>query len=195
MPDEKQLIKQFNQGSKEALCQIYQRYKNDLYGFALSLLHDVQTAEDVVHDVFVSFAQKSGQYTLKGKLRNYLLAGVANRSRDLWRRKSHKDRPLDETVAMPATQYSPEQYRILTEEYTLLQKVLSKIPYEQRQIILLHLHQDLTFRQVACTLGISINTVQSRYRYGLEKLSTLLKEGTKNESAQTNRELDSANPA
>jgi RNA polymerase sigma-70 factor (ECF subfamily) len=195
MSDEKKLIKQFNQGSKDALCQIYQHHKKDLYGFAMSLLHDANTAEDVIHDVFVSFAQKSGSYTLKGKLRNYLLTSVANRARDMWRQKSQNDVSLDKTTSLPQTDYSPEQYLILTEEYKLLQNVLSKIPYEQREILLLHLHHDMTFRQIACAQGVSINTVQSRYRYGLEKLSVLLKEGCENETAQTNRRPNSANKA
>lgn len=195
MPDEKKLIKQFNQGSKDALCQIYQRYKADLYGFAMSLLHDAQTAEDVVHDVFVSFAQKSGTYTLKGKLRNYLLTSVANRARDLWRQKSQNDVPLDSATLLPQMDYSPEQYMILTEEYTTLHEALSKIPYEQREIILLHLHHDLTFREIACAQGVSINTIQSRYRYGMEKISQLLKEGSEHERFQTNRRPDSANEA
>lgn len=48
MPDEKKLIKQFNKGHKDALCRIYQQYKNDLYGLAMSLLNDPHTAEDAV---------------------------------------------------------------------------------------------------------------------------------------------------
>lgn len=195
MPDEKKLITQFNQGSKDALCQIYQQYKSDLYGFAMSLLQNASAAEDVVHDVFVSFAQKSGSYTLKGKLRNYLLTSVANRARDLWRLKSQNDVALDKTTVLPEAEYSPEQYMILTEEYKLLQNVLSKIPYQQREIILLHCHHDLTFREIACARGVSVNTIQSRYRYGLEKLSLLLKEGRENETVQTNRRLDSENEA
>lgn len=195
MPDEKKLIKQFNQGSKDALCQIYQRYKNDLYGFAMSLLHEANAAEDVVHDVFVSFAQKSGTYTLKGQLRNYLLTSVANRARDLWRQKSQNDVPLDAAAALPRTDYAPEQDLILAEEYAMLQKALSKIPYQQREIILLHLHHEMTFREIARAQGVSINTIQSRYRYGMEKICQLLKEGCEHEPVQTNRRPDSANKA
>ena len=178
MPDEKKLIGQFNRGSKDALCQIYKRYKKDLYGFAISLLNDTHAAEDVVHDVFVSFAQKSGSYVLKGTLKNYLLASVANRARDLHRLKSRKDVALEPAVhsaSMPRTEYSPEQYAIVTEEYIILQQTLSKIPYQQREVILLHLHHDMTFQEIASAQGISINTVQSRYRYGLEKLDVIWK--------------------
>ncbi|MHC4525182.1 MAG: RNA polymerase sigma factor [Planctomycetota bacterium] len=178
MPDEKKLIKQFNRGSKDALCQIYQQYKKDLYGFAISLLNDIHAAEDVVHDVFVSFAQKSGSYTLTGTLRSYLLASVANRARDLYRLKSRKDVALENAVhgaSMPQTEYSPEQYAIVTEEYIVLQQTLLKIPYEQREVILLHLHHDMTFQEIASAQGVSINTIQSRYRYGLEKLDVIFK--------------------
>lgn len=175
MSDEKKLIKQFNRGSKDALCQIYQRYKKDLYGFAVSLLNNTQTAEDVVHDVFVSFAQRSGSFNLTGTLKNYLLASVANRARDLYRLKSHNDVPLGNTVPMPQEELSPEQYAIQTEEYIILQQALSKIPYEQREVILLRLHHDMTFQEIATAQGISVNTAQSRYRYGLEKLDLIWK--------------------
>jgi RNA polymerase sigma-70 factor (ECF subfamily) len=170
MTDEKKLIKQFNRGSKDALCQIYQQHKNDLFGLAMALLNDTHAAEDVVHDVFVKFAQKSGVFTSTGPLKNYLLASIANRARDMYRLKSRKDVALENGVPQPQTEYSPEQYAIETEEYVVLQQTLSKLPYQQREVILLHLHHDMTFQEIASAQGISINTVQSRYRYGLEKL-------------------------
>lgn len=174
-PDEKKLIKQFNRGSKDALCQIYLNYKKDLYGFAISLLNDIHAAEDVVHDVFVRFAQKCGSYTLTGTLKNYLLASVANRARDLYRLKSNKDVSLGNTVAVPQAAYSPEEYAIQTEEFIILQQALSNIPYEQREVVLMHLHHDMTFQEIASAQGVSINTIQSRYRYGLEKLEIIWK--------------------
>lgn len=175
MLDEKKLIKQFNKGSKDALCQIYQRYKKDLYGLAISLLNDAHAAEDVVHDVFVAFAQKSGSFKLTGALKNYLLASIANRARDLYRLKSQKNVALDGSISMPCTDYCPEQYAIQTEAYIILQQALLKIPIEQREVILLHLHHDMTFQEIASAQGISVNTVQSRYRYGLEKLDLIWK--------------------
>lgn len=192
MTDEKKLIRQFNQGSRDALCEIYQRYKKDLFGLAISLLRDRQAAEDAVHDVIVSFARQAGHYKLKGTLKNYLLTAVANRARDYWRRPSVKDVPLERVSSVPQTDLSGEQYAILTEEFKRLQNMLSQIPYEQREIVLLHLHYDMTFREIASAQGVSINTVQSRYRYGMEKLHQLLKEGCEHERFQTNRRLDSS---
>lgn len=53
-------------------------------------------------------------------------------------------------------------------------RALAELPVEQREVITLHLHAEMTFREIALQLGHSINTVQSRYRYGIEKLRTLL---------------------
>ncbi len=53
-------------------------------------------------------------------------------------------------------------------------RTLEKLSSEQREVIVLHLQGDMKFRQIAAMLNMSINTVQSRYRYGMEKLRQLL---------------------
>ena len=53
---------------------------------------------------------------------------------------------------------------------------MSRIPYEQREVIVLHLNGEMTFRRIAEVQGASINTVQGRYRYGLDKLRLILDE-------------------
>jgi len=173
--DEKKLVKKFNKGSKDALCQIYMLYKNDLYRLSMSLLNDTAAAEDAVHDVFVRFAEQKGSFVLKGRLKNYLLTCTANRSRDLYRLKSRTHVALETGAAIAQTDCSPERYAIETEEFIFLQRKLSQIPYEQREVILLHLHHDMTFQEIASAQGVSANTIQSRYRYGLEKLDVFFK--------------------
>lgn len=192
--NEKKLIRQFNQGSKEALCQIYQHIKNDLYCLAVSLLNDSSAAEDAVHDVFVSFARQAGNFTFQGKLKSYLCTCIVNRTRDMLRHKSRKDTSPQNDHPFLLTELSPDQYVIETEDFIQLHKALSKIPPEQREIILMHLHHNMTFKEIACAQGVSINTVNSRYRYGLNKLSFYVKE-TQNETVQTNRRLDSTRQA
>ena len=59
----------------------------------------------------------------------------------------------------------------------LIQRLIEgfgRIPYEQREVIILHLYSKMRFRQIAQSQGISLNTIQSRYRYGLEKLRAVL---------------------
>jgi len=59
MIEDKILLWKMKHGSSDALCRIYEKYKGDLFSLANSLLHDLNTAEDVVHDVFVSFVKSA----------------------------------------------------------------------------------------------------------------------------------------
>ena len=63
---------------------------------------------------------------------------------------------------------------MLNEEMEMLNNALAQIPYEQREVLTLYMQGDMTFKQIAKIQNASINTVQGRYRYGLEKLRSLL---------------------
>ena len=174
MIDEKILVWKFNRGSKDALRRIYEKYKDDMLGLAVTLLRDRAEAEDVVHDVFVSFSGTAGRFTLSGTLKGYLSTCVANGARDKNRLKSRLNVGLDAAADLGADSQDPADYADVCEEAERLQQMLDCLPYEQREIIVLHLHQEMRFREISEALSISINTVQSRYRYGLEKLRSIL---------------------
>ncbi|MHC4118739.1 MAG: RNA polymerase sigma factor [Planctomycetota bacterium] len=174
MINEKTLVWKFNRGSKDALRRLYEKYKDDLLGLAVTLLRDRDEAEDVVHDVFVSFARTAGRFTLSGSLKGYLSTCVANGARDRNRLKSRLDVGLDAAADVDADSGNPVEYAVDSEEAGRLQHMLDCLPYEQREIVVLHLHQEMRFREIAEALGVSINTVQSRYRYGLKKLRSIL---------------------
>ena len=172
--DERILVWKFNRGSKEALQLLYEKYKDDLLGLAITLLRDRSLAEDVVHDVFVSFAGQAGTFRLSGTLKGYLSTCVANASRDKNRLKSRLDVNLEAAQETDSSLSGPMECAVNSEETRQAQQGLDRLPYEQREIIVLHLHQEMRFRHIAQTLGLSINTVQSRYRYGLDKLRSML---------------------
>lgn len=168
------LLLRFKCGSRDALCRIYQKYKNTLLKLALALANDVSVAEDVVHDVFVVFAQSAERIGLEGSLRGYLATCVANRMRNI-NKKQQRERQGDLDQTEPtANQPGPHQWIIRHERTEILNQALAQLPYEQREVILLHLQGDMTFRHIAEIQCSSINTTQSRYRYGIEKLRSLL---------------------
>ena len=68
----------------------------------------------------------------------------------------------------------PETWLMLSEELERLRQAMAQIPYEQREVISLYMQGDLTFRKIAALQGVSINTVQGRYRYGIKKLRTIM---------------------
>ncbi len=177
MIDEKRLVWRFNRGSKDALQTIYEKYKDDLLGLAITLLRDRSLAEDVVHDVFVTFARTTGTFQLSGTLKGYLSVCVANTARDRNRLKSGRGLGLGSTETTAADSDDPIEYASGLEESDRLQDLLDHLPYEQREVIVLHLHHGMRFRKIAEALNVSINTVQSRYRYGLEKLRSMMNGG------------------
>jgi len=175
MVDDKILLGQFKSGSRQALCEIYQKYKNDLLKLAAILLHDLGDAEDTVHDVFVTFAQSPEKIKLNGSLKSYLSVCVANRARNQNRtnRQRVTNRLEESQTVIPDTQ-TPEQWIIAGEELKRFRELLAQLPDEQREVVVLHLRADLTFKQIAELQGVSVSTVQGRYRYGLDKLRSLL---------------------
>ena len=174
MLEDKILVFRFNRGSKEALQGIYEKYKDDLLGLAVALSNDVSLAEDVVHDVFVSFAQSVGRFNLTGSLKNYLSTCVANRVRDKYRKRCCSDLSLEAANETSSDMIVPEQSAICNEESQRLINLLTKLPYDQSEVIVLHLHHGLKFRLIAKLQNASINTIRSRYRYGLDKLRYML---------------------
>jgi len=174
MIDEKILVWRFNRGSKDALKMLYEKYKDDLLGLAITLLRDRSLAEDIVHDVFVTFAGMTGSFRLSGTLKGYLSTCVANAARDRNRLKSRRDVELQAAEGMHSDSDNPVEHAIDSEQSGHLTQLLGRLPYEQREVVVLHLHQEMLFKEIAEALGISINTVQSRYRYGLEKLRSII---------------------
>jgi RNA polymerase sigma-70 factor (ECF subfamily) len=175
MVEDRILIWQFKRGSRDALRRIYGKYKNDLLKLAVSLASDVSTAEDVVQDVFVSFAQTGRRIRPSGDLRKYLVTCVANRIRNRRRdQQRHGTCGLECAEWLPCDGRNPEQWAILNEDLLRLSRALARIPYEQREVVSLYMEGDMTFRQIAAIQNVSINTVQGRYRYGMAKLRSLL---------------------
>jgi RNA polymerase sigma-70 factor (ECF subfamily) len=175
MLEDKLLIWKFKLGEKAALASIYEKYKNNLLRMAAGLANQTSIAEDVVHDVFVSLATSPEQLKLGGNLKGYLATCVANRIRNS-NRSAQRRRTvnLDETEPLTKDSDPPEGWIIRNEELDKLNYALAQLPYEQREVVILHVQGEMKFRAIAKSLNVSINTVQSRYRYGLEKLRSLL---------------------
>ena len=174
MLEDKLLVLKCRCGSKDAMCRIYLKYKDYLLTLAKGLLGERAEAEDVVHDVFVAFAQSAGRFRLTGSLRGYLATCVSNLARDKMRAKKRKLETLDSVDPVMSDSSNPEQQAAEKEELTRLRQAMRQIPYEQREAIILHLKGNMKFREIARLQGASLSTIHGRYRYGLNKLRSLL---------------------
>ncbi|MHC4215797.1 MAG: RNA polymerase sigma factor [Planctomycetota bacterium] len=174
MIEDKLLIYKFKRGSQSALQRIYEKYRTYLLTLATALLNDVNTSEDIVHDFFVSFAQSADSLRLDGSLKWYLATCVANRARDRIRSVKRQAVSLDYAGSMSSDAKPPVSSAICNEELQQLSSALEQLPYEQREAVILHIRGKMKFRAIAQLQNVSIKTVQSRHRYGLDKLRIIL---------------------
>ena len=173
--EDKLLIWKLNRGSEDALCRIYEKYRDDLVRIAAGLLNNLSAAEDVVQDVFLMLVRSEHQYEIKKSLKGYLTSCVVNKVRNLNRTKRAQNLvSLDEIEPAASNLKAPDQCVVCDEEYQHLYKAMAQLPYEQKEAVILHIQGRVKFREIAILQGTSINTTLSRYSYGLNKLRSML---------------------
>jgi len=174
MLEDKLLAWRFKKGSREALRRIYEKYYDYLLTVATALLNDVHAAEDVVHDSFLKLSESAHLLNPRRSLKWYLVACVSNRARDKIRGRRHKAVGLDKSLSLPSRTRGPASAAICNEQMQFITDALKQLPYEQREVMVLHTRGKMTFKAIAELQQVSIKTIQSRYRYALEKMKTLL---------------------
>ena len=197
------LVFQSKRGSREALTRIYEKYKADLLLLAMGLLNDKTAAEDVVHDVFLSFVRSLDGFRLTGSLKGFLLTCTANHARN-WNKAERvrmrvggrgSDLCVEPDAQRPFGPGPPSnrgqdardtlETLVCNEQLELLSGALAGLPFEQREIVMLHLHGRMTFQAIAKAVQISANTAKSRYRYGIDKLRVTLNSEVTKRNQQT----------
>jgi len=174
MIEDEMLKWKFKLGSRDALRRIYEKYLDQLLTLAMALLNDAAAAEDVVHDVFVSFAESAEDFKLAGNLKSYLTTCVFNHSLDRIRANQRRPSRLDGAESISSDSDGPAQAIISSEQAQRLNLAIAQLPDEQRHVVVLHLKGQMKFKDIARLQGASINTIQGRYRYGLDKLRSIL---------------------
>jgi RNA polymerase sigma-70 factor (ECF subfamily) len=173
--EDKLLVWRLNRGDATALSRVYEKYRADLLRLAASMLSDRAAAEDIVQDVFVKFAGTARTFRLTGSLKSYLATCVANAARNALKAASRRGAvALDEAMQLASDADGPQHWLIYSEEFRLVSSAMGRLPSEQREVVTMHVYGDMPFRKIAEWQQTSIKTVQSRYRYGLDKLRAAL---------------------
>ena len=174
MDEDRLLIWRCKQGSRSAFRRIYEKYQGDLRTLAANLLDDKSAAEDVVHDVFISFLKVVDTFELRGSLAGYLKTSVANRARDHRSRKRPKLIAAADEGQVQADDNGPVQSAIGRELSMKLDRAMSGLPYEQKEAVMLRLHGQMKFKAIARLQNVSTKTAYVRYRAGLDGLRSRL---------------------
>ena len=174
MIEDRLLIWRCKQGSRVAFKRIYEKYEGDLRTLTANLMYDKSAVEDVVHDVFISLLQVMDNFELRSSLAGYLKTSVANRARDYRRKKRPQTVAANDAEQVTSNCSGPVQLVIQRELSRQLDSAMSRLPYEQREVIILYLHGRMKFKAIGELQKVSTKTAYTRYRAGLDKLKSLL---------------------
>ncbi|BBM85383.1 RNA polymerase sigma factor [Candidatus Uabimicrobium amorphum] len=151
--------------SKRAQLQdIFEQYCGAMSLYACSFLGDFQAGEDVVQEIFMSLLKNEN---VPDSPKSYLMQAVRNRCMNYQRVVKLKS--LNEEVSQVWFTHPLEK----EEERATLTNGLSSLPQEQREVVVLKIWGNLTFKEIGTTVGISPNTAASRYQYALKHLKDI----------------------
>jgi RNA polymerase sigma-70 factor, ECF subfamily len=173
------LVERIRSGDREALGALYDRYAPIALATALRILPDRATAEDLVHDAFVTAWRKIRLFdAARGSVRSWLLAIVRNRAIDRTRanRPSIEIGEADAQALLP-TGPNPTWAAALVRLTTVqLRTAIASLPDEQRQAVELAYFGGHTYREIATMTGVPQGTANGRLRLALGKLRDALQQ-------------------
>ncbi len=156
-------------GDPAAVALLWDRYAADLLAFLQAFLCSRHDAEDVLQTVFVRIVRKRRYLADARSLDGYVFQIARNEAASFVRLRRRRSGGGQWLEAVETEARAGEW----TEE---LQAALTRLPQEQREIVVLKIYRNKTFQQIGEMLGVSLNTAASRYRYGIEKLRVILKD-------------------
>jgi RNA polymerase sigma-70 factor (ECF subfamily) len=176
-----QLLARFARGDRDALDELFRRYRSAAYRVAYRLLGREADALDAVQESFIKALTHIHNFQGRSSFKTWLLRVVSNASLDLGRQRGRREALSLEAVAStepeagPLVTFDRPTQGLEREELRdLLQEALGALPEAQRRTFVLHVEGELNYREVAEVLGISIGTVMSRLFYARQKLRAYL---------------------
>lgn len=170
--------------SEKEFEKVYHSYKDMVYNYLLYLTDDPDRAADLYQDsmmkIYKNLSSQSEVLALKSWIytvaRNTYIDDQRKRRRVrklfIWRDPEGDDlaKHREEEIQNPDSQLEKK------ESYLILQRIIAQLPSDQREVIIMHYIWELSFREIAVYLDLSINTVSARARYGLQKIKSIMGE-------------------
>lgn len=176
-----ELIHAFLQGKEQALEILINRYKDKIYTSIYMLVKDKYIAEDIFQDAFLKMIRtmRDGRYSEQGKFLPWAVRVAHNLCMDHFRKVKQQ---IPVTLAdgrdimefLPLTADASDSRMEQRQVNDSVRKLIEQLPEEQREVIILRMYGDMSFKEIADITSVSINTALGRMRYGLMNLRKMI---------------------
>lgn len=173
--EERSLILRLIGGDEDAFCELYATYKNRLIYFAMRFLKSREYAEDVFQDAFTVVWQSRRFINPDASFSSYLYTIMRNRILNQLRNAANEEK-LKESILSQALDYTEDTKRevMLNDLKSLISHALQQLTPHQREIFEMSREAQLSHKEIADKLGISVNTVQEHISISLKLIRTYL---------------------
>ena len=176
-----QLISDYISGNESSLEDLIYRHKSRIYNFIFSKVFDRDVAEDVFQETFIKVIKtlKKGVYNEEGKFVSWVMRIAHNLVIDHFRKSNRipKFKSSDDyDVFQFISDGTPNAEKALINEQVMcdLQNLVAELPGDQKEVLTMRLYSDMSFKDIAKSTGVSINTALGRMRYAVINLRKMI---------------------
>jgi RNA polymerase sigma-70 factor (family 1) len=171
--NDKELLGLLSQGDEKAFKQLYDRYWQKMYAYALRLLNDTEQSEDLLQDVFISLWERKRSLDIDN-LSAYLFSSVRYAAYNQLKQRNSRDTlMIIHEVDMPQVE-AADHILLSTELQTAYEQLLENMPAQRKRIFKMRYEEDLTTRSIAEHLQIAQKTVQNHLFISYQQIRSLI---------------------
>ena len=184
MLSDQALLEMYQQGNREAVSQLLERYDRRIRDYIRVTVKDNDVADDLAQEVLIKVAKvlDEGRYTDKGRFLPWVLRIAHNRVLDYFRAQkqvktvSESNAGFDILGNTNLAEPSIEEQLVSEQQAAEVRALIELLPEEQREVVKMRYYEGLSFKEIAEHTGVSINTALGRMRYALINMRQMIKE-------------------
>lgn len=177
--NERDIVIRLIQGDEDAFCELYAAYKNRLLYFAMKFLKSPDFAEDIFQDTFTAIWQSRRFINPDASFSSYLYTIVRNRILNHLREIANEDRLRDQIISQSIDYTDETKHKILFDELKeILSHAMELLTPRQKQVFQMSRDANMSHKEIAETLGVSVNTVQEHISSSLKIIRNYLNNRT-----------------
>nr|WP_321223953.1 sigma-70 family RNA polymerase sigma factor [uncultured Psychroserpens sp.] len=175
------LVKNYMNGDESALSTLINRHKQRIYSFIYSKVFDRDITEDIFQDAFIKVIKnlKLGKYNEEGKFLPWVMRISHNLVIDHFRRNNRMpkfDNAGDFNIfsVLGDSSLNAEKRMIKDQVDCDLRRLIQELPEDQKEVLVMRMYKDMSFKEISERTGVSINTALGRMRYALINLRKVI---------------------